>query len=794
MATLQEYFNRYKRIQSQLGTVSNQTTLILAEVSRGAVLGSPDFVGQRLDALDNIIDRNIDALNALSEEIASSDLTASQQESLQRVIEQTGEGFLNAQQRIVTVRRQAQDNEREKQLREQTQPKNSAGDIVDNDQDAQKADAKVQSPQQEDLTLDDQGRVVTQPENVNTGSNAREPNTSNDVASNNNVGNQASGGATSQVGGDAPVVATEQTQQNNTGNVAATAANEDAFTESQTVTATATASNGRPEVAREFLEPIISKPNLLSGLSSMTYGLSLYLLNPDELGEFVEREQKILPGNNLLIQSAGAAKAERNEWFNVDFYIEDFSLESVVGTQATGSPHNAITLEFTVLEPQGITFLNRLNNAVIDHIGQSSESNNKPAALSQNYLMVIRFYGYDAAGNSVTAAELGLESTTDSNAIIEKFIPFTITNFNYKIQSKVTEYRIKGVALGTNVAFSTARGVIPFNLQVTASTIDQLFNGNLVVSETQNEDNADSGNNQSGTTQTVVQGLTQALNEHQLRMAGESAEIPDQYEIVFQDPALKNAKIVKPGNVSKTKAANQTAEQSARKYLTSKLNYDKESQTYSILAGTQIVQLIDLLLRNSTYITSQQNVYIDEKTGKVESQTSSVPTVQWYRVKTKVTPLGYDNVRNTMAYKISYYVNKYQINSPRSASFPTAEYRGVHKLYEYWFTGQNTEVLDFEIDVNYNYFLTFGNDGRVDTQDQGDLPIQQFYSVTPGQTQQGGERGSTIPAANLSDRLYSYADIQYANIDIVGDPDWIQQNELVYNKTVTLSPFCPTVE
>ena len=128
MATLQEYYNRYKPSQSQLGNVSNQTTLILSEVSRGAVLGSPDFVGRRLDALDDIINKNIDALNALSEEIASSDLTQSQQDSLQRAIEATGYGFLNAQQRITTVRRQALDNEREKQLREEQQPKESAGD------------------------------------------------------------------------------------------------------------------------------------------------------------------------------------------------------------------------------------------------------------------------------------------------------------------------------------------------------------------------------------------------------------------------------------------------------------------------------------------------------------------------------------------------------------------------------------------------------------------------------------------------------------------------------------------
>jgi hypothetical protein len=792
VATLQEYYNRYDRIRAQLFNITGQVTFINDEVQRGAVLGPPDNVGPRLDALDNQIDANIDALNALSEEIASSDLTASQQESLQRNIDQTGNGYVDQQQRIFGIRRQAEQNTQRRNL-EQTQPKNSAGDIADNEKDAQKPDSKLQSPQQGRVTTDEDGNVVPQPENVNTGSNARQPNTSGDVDSNITTA-PVGGDAVSNVGGDAPTITAEQTQQSNTGNVAATAASEDAYSTSQDSPATSVGSDGRPEVAKEFLEPIISKPNLLSGLSSMTYSLSLYLMSPDEFGELVAAEQKILPSKQLLMQSGGINKSERNEWFNVDFYIEDFTLESIVGTQATGSPHNAVSLEFTVVEPQGITFLNRLNNAVIAHIADQAEEE-KQSAFAQSYLMVIRFYGYDAAGNAVTSADLGLDTTTDSDAIIEKFIPFIISNFSYKISTKATEYRISGVCHGTNIAFSTQRGEIPFNVQLTAGTVDQLFNGNAVLTEGQAEEEGET--NQTGSTQTVVQGLVQALNEQQQRLAGTSYDIPDQYEVIFQDANIKNAKLIKPGNVNKGRASNQTAQQAAQKFLASKLNFDKESKTFNVLAGTQIAQLLDLVLRTSSYITSQQDIYIDEKTGKPvgsddpNGKPKSVQTVQWYRIKTQITPIGFDKKRRAMAYKITYIVNKYQINTPRSPYFPPADYRGVHKLYNYWFTGQNTEVLDFEIDVNSNYYMVIGNDGRVDTRDQGKFPVQQSYSSAPGQSLQNGERGSSVPAANLSDRLYSPLDVANGEITIVGDPDWIQQSEILYNRSVGLGPFSP---
>jgi hypothetical protein len=799
--TFNQAFGGWERNRDRLSNVISQITLLNNDIARLASSPNPSDSELRaarntISNIDRNINQSIDSLNALSEQIASSDMTQDQQDQLQELIENTGYQFLDQQQRLRASERSLSDAERRARLLPETPPKNSAGDIVKNEQDGKTEGANVQSPSQGDLTLDDDDDVIDYPTNNNTGTNAIQPKTSNDVTSNSTTA-PVGGDAVSKVGGSTPVVTTEQTQKTNPTQTATTAAHEDAYTPPQSTTATSTSRQGQVEVAKEFLEPIVSKPNLLSGLSSMTYGLSLYLLSPDEFAEFSVAENKILPSNQLLMQSAGAPKGERNEWFNVDFYIEDFELESVVGTQAQGSPHNGVSLKFTVVEPQGITFLNRLNNAVIAHVN-SQEDGKKVNAYSQTYLMVIRFYGYDGSGNPVTAAQLGLNATTDSDAVIEKFIPFMISNFNYKIQTKATEYNIEGVCHGSNIAFSTQRGVVPFNVQLTASSVDQLFNGNKVLSDSQQATEEGQTNiAQTGNTQTVVQGLVQALNEYQQRLGGNSIDIPDEYEIIFQDADIKNSKLIRPGKVSKNSATNQTSQQAAAKYLENKVNYDKESRNWNVSAGMSIAQLLDLVLRTSSYITRQQDIYIDEKTGEPvgadnpNGQTRSVPTVQWYRIKTQLKPLGYDSKRRTVAYKITYLINKYQINTPRSPYFPPAEYRGVHKLYNYWFTGQNTEVLDFEIDVNSNYYMVIGNDGRVDQRDDGKFPVTQAPGGPPGQSLQGGERGSTIPAANLSDRLYNAADVASGTIKIVGDPDWIQQTELVYNKNLSLSSFAP---
>jgi hypothetical protein len=785
MATYADYANRYDRIRAFALRLGNQINLLSNEVSRGAKLGPPDNIGSRISALDSQIDSSIDQLNDLADEISSSGLSQQQQDQLLNAIDATGNSLLDNQSRLQRLSNQAQDNERVKPAQE-TQ-KDSAGEIVNNESDARAENASTQNPP-----------LPPETPPAATSTNAEQPETSN----NTDLGNES--GSVSTVGGSAPTKTIEQTQTPPGGTVLEIVyPNDDAVDSKRSSTATSTGGSGRPDIAKEFLAPIVAKENILSLLSTYTYSVSIYLMSPEEFSQLIAAQQKILPSKQLLIQSAGAPVGERNQWFNLDFYIEDLRIESVVGTQGSGSVHNALTLEFRIVEPNGITFLNRLNNAVIEHIGTSQSNIN---AFSQMYLMVIRFYGYDQNGLPVTGAQIGnRDQLTDQNSVVEKFIPFTITNFKYKIDSKATEYSISAAAPNTNVAFSTERASIPFNLRLVAPDVQTLLNGNLLIADAsdaafsseQEAAFADLENNNPGPQAlkgaTITQGLAEALNEHQRRLvAAGSYEIADQYEIVLENVSgLRDAKMAKPGRPDKKQAGGNSPQTAADLFLSNKTQFDKDTKTYNVTAGTQIVQLIDLVMRTSSYVTSQQNVIFDEKTGEISGKTSNVQVVQWYRVRTQVVPIGYDSKRETIAFKIKYTISRYAINTPRSPYYPPAEYRGVHKLYNYWFTGENTEVLDFSIDVNNNYFVVIGNDGFVDQTPQGRFPAKKAYQSAPGGSLQGGTRGSSIPAANLSDRLYSSADVATGEVTIVGDPDWLQQSEVFYNRAIDLNPFMP---
>jgi hypothetical protein len=98
----------------------------------------------------------------------------------------------------------------------------------------------------------------------------------------------------------------------------------------------------------------------------------------------------------------------------------------------------------------------------------------------------------------------------------------------------------------------------------------------------------------------------------------------------------------------------------------------------------------------------------------------------------------------------------------------------VHKQYNYWFTGQNAEVLSYEQTYNalYTFVLSGGNQNVASTTE-----AKANFQPRSGQSSQGADLRTNEPVANLADSLYNPADLAQARLTIVGDPAWLQQGE-----------------
>ena len=682
-------------------------------------------------------------------------------------------------------------------------PRDSAGTIVKNEQIGSVENSRFTTP----ITGNDQFFNATTQEvkpvvaSLNKNTNARISSLS--VTEDQALGDVKGSGTTSTVGGSKPVVKLNQTQnQNNLSGESLKRSTDDDSTTvvSNSVGTASQVVEGRTEVAAEFMQTITPAANKLAGLASQTYAISIYLMNSDEYAQLLGTDKKTLPTEQLILQSGGAPVGQRNKFFDLDFYIENLELVTTIGTQSTASPHNVVKLSFDILEPNGITFLERLRQAVWEHTGDRTQTIN-----GQNYLMVIRFYGYDDQGNLVSNApgqEPKPEQTSDPDALVEKFIPFQINQLRYKIATEAVMYTIEATPTIMTVGYSTARGTIPFNFQLSAIDVQTLLNGDTQLQTTQRQvtdtdddealevaERAPPAKKVGLKGATITQGLATALNEHQQLLAQKTpGMIPDKYTIELEDVAgLKDAKMRKQGTVDKRRAPLQDNPDPNQKLNQKKQNFDSDTKNYSINAGTQIVQLIDQVMKNSTYVTAQQTVAFDE-ISKKEIKNTPVKTVQWYRITQTATPTAYDPVRKDYAYNIHYKISRYQINTPRSPYFPPAMYRGVHKLYNYWFTGQNTEVINFEIEANTNYVSPISNSGLANNPGNARFAEKQFFQTSAEESTQGGLGESTLPAAQLASRLYSNADVSKTNLEIIGDPDWITQSELFYTES-NLKPF-----
>ena len=681
-------------------------------------------------------------------------------------------------------------------------PRDSAGTIVKNEQIGSVENSRFTTPITGNNQFFDDITQEVKPvtESLNKNTNARLSSLS--VIEDQALGDVKGSGTTSTVGGSTPVVKLNQTQNNlSSGESLKRATDDDSTTVvSNSVGTASQVVDGRTEVAAEFMQTITPAANKLAGLASQTYAISIYLMNSDEYAQLLGTDKKTLPTEQLILQSGGAPVGQRNKFFDLDFYIENLELQTTIGTQSTASPHNVVKLSFDILEPNGITFLERLRQAVWEHTGDRSQTIN-----GQNYLMVIRFYGYDDQGNLVSNApgqEPKPEQTSDPDALVEKFIPFQINQLRYKIATEAVMYTIEATPTIMTVGYSSARGTIPFNFQLSAIDVQTLLNGDTQLETTQRQvtdtdddealevaERAPPAKKIGLKGATITQGLATALNEHQQLLAQKTpGMIPDRYTIELEDVAgLKDAKMRKQGTVDKRRAPLLDNPDPNQKLNQKKQNFDSDTKNYSINAGTQIVQLIDQVMKNSTYVTAQQTVAFDEITKK-EIKNTPVKTVQWYRITQTATPTGYDPVRKDYAYNIHYKISRYQINTPRSPYFPPAMYRGVHKLYNYWFTGQNTEVINFEIEANTNYVSPISNSGLANNPGNARFAEKQFFQTSADESTQGGQGESTLPAAQLASRLYSNADVAKTTLEIIGDPDWITQSELFYTES-NLKPF-----
>lgn len=278
----------------------------------------------------------------------------------------------------------------------------------------------------------------------------------------------------------------------------------------------------------------------------------------------------------------------------------------------------------------------------------------------------------------------------------------------------------------------------------------------------------------------IAVGLVTALNNAEDELVKNGVwEVANRYSIEFAPAELGDARVTKGGKPNKAKVPMQQSKNPSDLVNPDSNSADYDVRTIDIRAGQPIVVVIDEILKNSTYIADQAAYIIDEPTQQSKPQ-KPLGDLVWYKISVQTTPIKFDKKRNDYAYNITYVISAYPINSMQSEYFPSTKLRGRHKSYKYWFTGQNTQVLKFEQSFNSLYLTTFTNPqilSATRVANNRETPPREYQAAVAGSSSQGADGQTNSIGASAADYLYSRSDIANCELNIVGDPAWLQQGE-----------------
>ena len=610
---------------------------------------------------------------------------------------------------------------------------------------------------------------------------------------------------------------------------------------------------------------IFPQPNVLDSFATYTWSASLYVLTNEQFSKYTKTPVRDINSYLLLMQSGGAPNnqggpqknqgtvaalresggqhAGRNPYFGEDFYIDNIEIK----TAASGiRGHAAQELKFTVTETENISLLDRLWQ-VVQNLNESKGIKNVNWG-SMAYLLVIRFYGYDADGRPI---QLG-GNTSDPSAAIEKYYPFKVKEVKWRVSNRLVTYEWSGTPLGQDTAGSSMRATIKNDVELNGETVGDLLIGSVQYSATAAPDtNPGAGTNADGyavgvpilddtgaessiainpetgqqydrtglqgaappkataaksLTSGARGGLMSVMNEIAAKNAKDQKfKFADTYKLVFAQgaEAIRDSRITKAGSANKSRVNMGTStSQNTQNASPDKQKMDPTTRIYSITAGTQLYQQIELIIRQSEYIANQASVKIDETTQEVvPNPGANKDGVNWFYIETYAIPKEYDEARNDYAYEMIFVIKPYRIADIFSPYFKIPAFPGVHKSYPYWFTGQNTAVLQYEAEFDQNYFHQLTGTTTNDLQKQQQTAIRAMRDIVKtqstarsGETAQGAEGKANEVVASAADYLYGATNAGECVMKIIGDPAWMPQGEytgVLSFKSSVRTPFLP---
>jgi hypothetical protein len=531
------------------------------------------------------------------------------------------------------------------------------------------------------------------------------------------------------------------------------------------------------------------KPNPLHAYSNYTYNISWYMVPREVMNQITTGqiapggEDAILAQSELILRSGGSQEAQKGKYFGVDFFIDNLVMKTVVGISGKNRSTDVVEIDFEIMEPYNVTLLPRI-------VATAQAQTGRPDWAACFYIFKIQFFGYDDDGIPQT-----IPKTT-------KYIPHSLVSMNFDVTHRGAHYRFKAVPCH-HFAQTLLDNQIPFHMEIYGKTMEELFNGAaqslykatgaaIGMNEPDPRETAAGINNpaNSGTvsgTGTFTQGVAEALNNNEkyLRDVRKVIRIPTVYKFRFED-GIGDKKVVDPKNWTQN-SFRMGNPKNPNELVGKNIKLDSTKNCFRVQSGTRITDLISSVMQVSDYMADQYK--IPSPTDKPLYSFKIVPEVKF---------LDYDTKTNNWGREVTYVVIPYVIHGYDHEGFGQLPPPGVTKRYKWIFTGKNTDIIDVKI-LYEAAFYTIKNagipnqtqaEGVDDSQNNGEdlmtgvFPrrVKAVHDIADrNNTGPNAEDHASLAVAELFKRQFdSVPDNVSLNISIVGDPDLIQQDNIMY--------------
>lgn len=544
---------------------------------------------------------------------------------------------------------------------------------------------------------------------------------------------------------------------------------------------------------------INDQPNKLDSYVNYTYNLSLYALDPSAFNLLMENSNNINNITKHLLISSGGIKKGRNPLFSDDFYIDDLEIDSIAPTtQKTRNTLN-VNIKFKIVEPHGMSLIERLIGVAQDLIKID------PKQYTQiPYLIKISFMGYDSNGQPKKIEN------------VDKHLLIKIWQIRFDVNAGGSTYEVQAIPFN-HQAFDANIESIPMDLEISGNTVAGVLDkvvGTKITTE--RSDDEEFGGDLYEVHKTTTKSLVDLLNDRQKSISENKdssknntsspsqtsssstaqKRYPDVYHIEFVGDEIKNAKLnyknLNPDNIITPKDKTDTSNfyRNFKQSVNKKFNIINGNEVgIKINSGTSLVEVIGILLLHSTYIHDQF---------KNNPKEERFETLKWFKITPKIKIRNeWDDVLGRYAYDITYYIKPYAVNNvtlqSKKYSVPRGKIQGTgyHKSYKYMYTGENDHILNFDIKYNLAYQTVSsavthtGSDnspargvsstGCINVPHRNSQIERRRASIIDNRNQAG--KGNL--ARDLADNvLTNGVDLFNLNLEIIGDPDFVMQNDL----------------